>query len=318
MASSLLNRLRLKQLELICGVANGLSFRAIADKMSLSQPAISKMAREMESAIREPVFQRNREGVSLTPLGQSLIHQARMILSQVARIQSNVEQYRDGKDYVLRIGSPSYTAVTLLAEPIARLASLYPKVRIEMVDSVADTLFGQLKAGNLDFVVGSLPVGPMTDDDAALLHVEMLYPDQLSFIVRASGKPQAKSLGLKDLQSYSWVLPSKDSMVRHALRNATRDAQLPIPSPTIEAGSVPAIGALVAEQANLLGVLRADAAHHFVEQMGVVRLNVKPKIALPPIAIVHLKDSQFPEITHQLFDLIRNRAKALLSKTRRN
>ncbi|TAL91267.1 MAG: LysR family transcriptional regulator [Candidimonas sp.] len=317
MASPILNRLRLKQLELVCGVADGYSFRIMADKMSLSQPAISKMAREMESAIREPIFLRNREGVALTPLGLTLVHQARLILSQVSRIQSNVEQYRNGKNHVLRIGSPSYTAVTLLAKPIALLASLYPKVRIEMVDGVADTLFGQLKAGNLDFVVGSLPISPMTDDDAALLQVEMLYPDQLSFIVQATGKPQPKRLSLRELQSYSWVLPSRDSLVRHALRNAMRDAQLSIPSPTIEAGSVPAIGALVAEQPNLLGVLRADAAHYFAQQAGTTLLNVKPKIALPPIAIVHLKDSQFPAITQQLFGLIRDRAQTFLSKARR-
>lgn len=315
MASSLLNHLRLKQLELLCGVADGLTFRRLAEKMSLTQPAISKMAREMESALQAPVFLRNREGVVLAPVGRALLQQARMILTQLGHMQDNIEHYRSGKEHVLRLGSPSYTAVTLLAAPIAQLVCMQPNVRVEMMDAVADTLFAQLKNGELDFVVGSVPVRPMTDEDAALLHTEILYPDQISFITQSASKPQARSVALKDLQTYSWVLPSRDSLVRHALRTAMRDACLPIPRAAIEVGSIPTIGALIGQQPNLLGVVRADAAHHFARRAGISMINVRPRIALPPVAIVRLKDTEPTEIMLQLFDLIQVQARALLAKS---
>lgn len=313
MPAPLLNHLRFKQLELLCGVADGCSFRMLAERMSLTQPAISKMARDMESAAQAPLFVRNREGVTLAPMGQSLVQQARVILTQLERMRSNVEQYRGGKEYVLRLGSPSYTAVTLLAAPIAQLVAAYPAVRVEMVDSIADTLFAQLKNGELDFVVGSLPVRPMTDEDAALLHTEILYPDHVSFITHSAGRPHARSVALKDLQGYSWVLPARDSLVRHALRSVMRDAGLPIPRAAIEVGSIPTIGALVGQQPRLLGVVRADAAHHFARGAGVSMINVRPRIALPPVAIVRLKDNEPTGIMRALFELIRTQARTLLS-----
>ena len=77
----------LKQFELIKGVSEGLSFRQLADQMSLSQPAISKMAREMEDALGAAVFERRRDGVSLTPFGESLTHDARLIVNKLARLE---------------------------------------------------------------------------------------------------------------------------------------------------------------------------------------------------------------------------------------
>src|SRR3546814_7186156 len=87
-SAKLLSRLRLKQFELIKGVSEGLSFRQLADRMALSQPAISKMAREMEEALGTAVFERRREGVSLTVFGQSLVHDARLIVNKLARLRS--------------------------------------------------------------------------------------------------------------------------------------------------------------------------------------------------------------------------------------
>ena len=86
-SGKLLSRLRLKQFRLIKGVSEGLSFRQLADRMALSQPAISKMAREMEDTLGAAVFERHRDGVSLTAFGQSLVHDARLIVNKLARLE---------------------------------------------------------------------------------------------------------------------------------------------------------------------------------------------------------------------------------------
>ncbi|SHH21615.1 LysR family transcriptional regulator [Pollutimonas bauzanensis] len=312
-SASLVNRLRLKQFEMLCGVADGYSFRMLAESMSLSQPAISKIAREMESALGEPIFQRKREGVALTPFGQSLVHHARLVLKQIARMESKTRQQRDGKDEVLRLGSPSYTGVSLLAKPIAQLVAQHPGLRVEMSDGIADTLFTLLKTGEIDFIIGSLPAKPITDEEAALLHVEVLYPDELSIITNKETKYKSPVLQLKDLQSCSWVLPLKDSLIRGVLRKAMLDAQLPVPSPAVETSFIPAIGALIAEQPNLVGALRSDAAHYLSQRLGLTILQVRPKIPLPAVAIIRLKDAEPTAMALALFALIRQRVASLLS-----
>lgn len=311
--STLLNRLRLKQFEMICGVADGLSFRMLAEKMALSAPAISKIAREIEVALGIPVFERNRDGVVLTPFGYSLVHHSRLVLKQVARIESKLHAHADGNQVIFRLGAPSHTTVTLLAKPLATLVSNNPALRVEVTDGIANTLFDLLLEGDIDFIVGSLPARPLTDDEAALLHVEPLYPDEVSVIAHPSTVQPTHALELSDLQPYTWVLPKKDSLIRNVLHNAMLAAGLPVPRPAVETSFIPLIGAMVAEQPNLLGAVRSDAAHHLAQRLGVTIVKVKQTLPLPGVAILRLKDSEPPPVAFELFRLLRHRVSSLLN-----
>ncbi|WP_343499185.1 LysR family transcriptional regulator [Achromobacter denitrificans] len=181
-SGKLLNRLRLKQFELIKGVSEGLSFRQLADRMALSQPAISKMAREMEDTLGAAVFERHRDGVSLTAFGQSLVHDARLIVNKLARLESELAELRRSPIRTLRAGAPSYTGMSLLSRPVALIAARHQQAHVEIIDGIANRLFDMLMAGELDFVIGSLPSRNLSDEEAALLHVEVLYPDEVRFI----------------------------------------------------------------------------------------------------------------------------------------
>lgn len=311
--STLINRLRLKQFEMICGVADGLSFRLLSEQMALSAPAISKIAREIEAALGIPVFERKRDGVALTPFGRSLVHHARLVLNQVARIESKLGTHGDADHTILRLGAPSHTTVTLLAKPLAKLVSEHPALRVEVTDGIANSLFDLLLKGEIDFIVGSLPARPLTDDEAALLHVEPLYPDEISIIAHPSTLRPAHALELKDLQPYAWVLPKKDSLIRNGLRDAMLAAGLPVPHPAVETSFIPMIGTMVAEQPNLLGAVRSDAAHHLAQRLGISIVKIKQRIPLPGVAILRLKDVEPPPVTQELFGLIRDGVAKLLS-----
>src|SRR3546814_13153530 len=86
--------------------------------MALSQPAISKMAREMEEALGMAVFERRRAGVSLTVFGQSLVHDARLIVNKLGRLESELAALRRNPIRPLRAGAPSYTGMHLLSRPV--------------------------------------------------------------------------------------------------------------------------------------------------------------------------------------------------------
>lgn len=311
----LMSRLRLKQFELIIGVADGLSFRQLSERMALSQPAISKMARELEQTLGAPVFNRLREGVSLTPFGGALVHDARMVLNKIGRLENEIADMRGGKGRTLRVGAPSYTTVSLLSEPVAQLAARHPSMRIEMVDGVANSLFTMLMAGELDFVVGSLPARNLTDAEASMLHVDILYPDELCFVAQRRGDGGGRELALEDLLHYAWVTPTSDSLVRNALRVAMLAQKLPVPVPAIESSVMPSIAAIVAAHPGFIGVLRADAAVYMSRRLGLELLNVRPKIPLPPVAIVRAKDVEPSAAAQELFELLRDRARVLFENS---
>ncbi|ADP15891.1 bacterial regulatory helix-turn-helix protein, LysR family protein 74 [Achromobacter xylosoxidans A8] len=309
-SSKLLGRLRLKQFELIKGVSEGLSFRQLADQMSLSQPAISKMAREMEDTLGAAVFERRREGVSLTPFGESLTHDARLIVNKLARLESELAELRRNPIRTLRAGAPSYTGMSLLSRPVALIAARHQQAHVEIIDGIAVRLFDMLMAGELDFVIGSLPGRNLRDDEAALLHVEVLYPDELSFVAHPDTIQGGRQVPIEELLQYSWVMPSKDSLVRNALRTALLKLRLPVPPATVES-SPPFIGAVVAEQPGFIGLLRSDSAAYLAQRLNLTLLDVSPRIPLPPVAIFRLRDSEPSELAVELFALVRESVQTL-------
>lgn len=312
--SKLLSRLRLNQLSLLCGVADGLSFRQLAERLALSQPAISKMARELELTLGQSVFLRERSGVKLTPLGVQLVHDAKLIIKHVSRIEQNVKNYQLGIGATIKIGAPSYTAVSLLSEPIAQLIRQHPDIQIQTIDGVADHLFELLETGEIDFLVGSLPTTTFKDELGALLQIETLYPDEVCLITQKSNIQPNETLNLQKLQRFSWIMPSEDSLVRQALRNTLLLEGLPIPKASVQSSVVPVIGALVAENENLLGALRADAAYYLAQRLNLAIIQMQTRIALPSVAIIRLQHTEPTPLTLELFTLIRKRVNTLFEK----
>ncbi|QKH39481.1 LysR family transcriptional regulator [Achromobacter pestifer] len=309
-SSKLLSRLRLKQFELIKGVSEGLSFRQLADQMALSQPAISKMAREMEETLGAAVFERRRDGVALTAFGQSLTHDARLIVNKLARLESELTELRRNPIRTLRAGAPSYTGMSLLSRPVALIAARHQQAHLEIIDGIAARLFDMLMAAELDFVIGSLPERNLTDEEAALLHVEVLYPDELRFVAHPDTIQAGKPVPIEDLLQYSWVMPSKDSLVRNALRTALLKQGLPVPPATVES-SPPFIGAVVAEQPGFVGVLRSDSAAYLARRLNLSLLDVSPRIPLPPVALVRLRDSEPSGLAIEMLALVRESVQTL-------
>ncbi|MCW0209365.1 MAG: LysR family transcriptional regulator [Achromobacter sp.] len=309
-SARLLSRLRLKQFELIKGVSEGLSFRHLADRMALSQPAISKMAREMEEALGAAVFERRRDGVSLTAFGQSLVHDARLIVNKLGRLESELSELRRNPIRTLRAGAPSYTGMSLLSRPVALIAARHQQAHVEIIDGIASRLFDMLMAGELDFVIGSLPDRNLTDDEASLLHVEVLYPDELRFVAHRDTVRADQPVPIEDLLKHSWVMPSRDSLVRNALRAALLRKRLPVPPATVES-SPPFIGAVVAEHPGFIGLLRSDSAVYLARHLNLVLLDVRPRIALPPVAIFRLRDPDPSALAVELFALVRESVQTL-------
>lgn len=315
--SKLLSRLRLAQFNLLRGVADGYSFRQLADHMALSQPAISKMAREMESALGESIFQRERNGVRLTPLGERLAHDARLIVNHISRIEEQVVAHRESTGAILRVGSPSYTAVSLLSGPVSQLVRQHPTAQIKMIDGVARTLLNSLKAGDIDFLIGSLPTTEPHNDQSPQFQVEVLYPDEVCFLAHKSKARSDKPVTLSALQNFSWIMPSQDSLIRQSLQNAMLTSGLAYPTASVESSVISTIGALVAENDNCIGALRADAAHYLAQQLNLTVIQTQQRIPLPPVAIIQLQHTEPLPIATELFTLIRKRVSSLFKQTTR-
>lgn len=303
---SLLRGLRLPQLQLVRMAGSGANFREMADALHVTQPAITKMARELERSLGAPVFERSATGVRLSRFGQAVLSQVQRSLAHLDQLAEDLPSHREGAGAALRIGSPSFTAAALLARPVAQWLGLTPGGRVVMSDGVSAQLLAMLHAGELDAVIGSLDDGASSDDELQQLRFEALYDDSVSFVTSADTPGLDGPVGLAELCRLPWVLPPRNSQVWMALRRELTLAGHALPHGVVEASSIPAIGAILRHAPGTVGAMRADAGRYLARHHGLRLLPVAPALALPRVGIVRLRSSAHDASLEALLTIVRH------------
>jgi DNA-binding transcriptional LysR family regulator len=121
------------EVELFLAVAEAGSVSAAASRLKTTQPTVSRRLAELEASLGEPLFARSVEGTVPTSFGERLLPAARRMAEaagEVERVASGAAATPKG---VVRVTAPPGVAYTFLAPLAARLRSLLPEVRLEIV-----------------------------------------------------------------------------------------------------------------------------------------------------------------------------------------
>src|SRR6218665_1624588 len=102
---ALLRGLRLPQLQLVRMAGAGANFRKMAEALHVTQPAITKMARELERTLGAPLFERGATGVRLSRFGLAVLSQVQRSLAHLEQLVDDLPSHREGSGAALRIGS---------------------------------------------------------------------------------------------------------------------------------------------------------------------------------------------------------------------
>lgn len=172
------NRIKFRHVHCFLEVARQGSIQRAADAMAISQPAVSKTLRELEELLCQTLFERSKQGVTLTEAGTAFLHVAGPSVQALRRGIQNLRS--DGfKAGELRLGVLSSVETWLMPEVIGRLHQQHQGLRISVESGPAVYLLGLLRSGEVDLVVGRLSDSP----HLAGLQFEHLYGDALKFVV---------------------------------------------------------------------------------------------------------------------------------------
>jgi len=152
------DRPTIRQLEYLVAVADEGSFSRAAERCFVSQPTLSGQVRLLESRIGQECFERTPRGVFVTPIGAELIEHARKTIAAVDQFLGAANAQTEPLVGRIRFGSVSTITPYLLPEVLAELAIDYPELTIELHDDVGERLVERLMAGELDVILGPLPL----------------------------------------------------------------------------------------------------------------------------------------------------------------
>lgn len=243
----------LKQLEYFVHVAELGSFTRAATVLRVAQPALSRQVRSLEVELRQPLFDRNGRGVTLTEGGKRLLAHGRGILMQVERARQDLEDQRGAASGRLAIGLPPSVSRTLTGPLVEAFRERFPKATLTMVEGLSTYVLEWLVLGRVDCAV-VYNVTPAATVDLVPVLEETLY------LVSARGTARTllgKPVPLARVAEHELVMPSRPHSIRMLLESTLATAGLK-PRIGLEIESVPAILDLV-ERNPLHAVLALNA-----------------------------------------------------------
>ncbi|WP_055523635.1 LysR substrate-binding domain-containing protein [Streptomyces graminilatus] len=118
-----------RDLRYFTSVAEELSFTRAAERLFVSQPALSKQIRMLEKQLGVVLFERDRRAVRLTAVGEALLPHARAMLAAWEAAQTAVQEARTAERHTLVIGMSTSPGRGLLPALRARLDFRHPEAR---------------------------------------------------------------------------------------------------------------------------------------------------------------------------------------------
>ena len=149
----------LQQLEYILAVDKCRHFGKAADVCNVTQPTLSAMIGKLEEELNVKIFDRTRQPISPTPVGELVIRQAQEVLYQSNRIKDIIEEERHSLTGIFRVGILPTIAPYLLPRFFPQLMKKYPQLDIRVREMKTSEIKkalaeGELEAGILAMLAG--------------------------------------------------------------------------------------------------------------------------------------------------------------------
>lgn len=200
---AVLPELELRQYRYFAVLAQELHFARAAERLDISQPALSQQLRLIERRVGAPLLERNRRHVELTEVGMVLQEQALLMLAQMQQSQRAVAQAVNGGAGCVEIG---YVASAALSGVLPRLVYQYRQERpaVQVVLREMDMLeqLEAIAAGRLDVGFIRPPIAQLPDG----LSMFDLLVEPMMAVLRSSHPLAGQSrIQLEDLQSETFI-----------------------------------------------------------------------------------------------------------------
>jgi LysR family transcriptional regulator, hydrogen peroxide-inducible genes activator len=200
------------QLEYIVAVYNHGSFSVAASHCFVTQPTLSMQIQKLEDELGVTIFDRSRNPIAATDIGEKLIRQAKVILDERDRFQNLVEDVKGEFTGILKIGIIPTIAPFLLPLFLQKFVNKYPKIELIFDELTTAEIISGLNRSSLDFGILALPVY-----DSGIIAKSLYYEPFVGFIPEHHKLFRKKKLDVEDLNADDLLLLKEG----HCLRDQT-------------------------------------------------------------------------------------------------
>ena len=222
----------LDQLRILHAISNEGSFKKAAEKLYISQPAVSLQVQNLERQLNTPLFYRDKRKARLTETGQLLIKYCDRILSlceETCRALDELHTLQSGR---LIIGASQTTGTYLMPRLIGVFRHKYPKIDVELQVHSTRKISWDVANGNIDL---ALVGGEVPKEVQTTLDVISYAEDELALILPLSHSFAAKkAIQKEDLYRLNYIALNTKSSIRNVIEKTLLDHGIDINNFKIE------------------------------------------------------------------------------------
>lgn len=256
-------------------VADTGSITTAADRLNISQPALSRRLQQLEDYLGAELMVRGRKGVELSMVGQLVATEARVIVNRFDNLRQQVQAHQQLDSGTVTIGGGATAVSFLLPQAITEFRADLPGIRFQLKEAGSREVARDIASGRLELGLVTMPV--QTRD----LDVRKLMTDHIVLVARRdhplASKKQVES---QDLIEHAYVGFEAGSAIRQIIDATLRASGVEL-NVVMELRSIPAILRMVATTGYLAFVSRISIENQSeIAEISVTGLAIERQLAL--------------------------------------
>ena len=271
------------------------SFSIAAQRLYISQSAISQCIHQLESDLNAQLFVRTRKGVSLTNEGQLLFLKVESAITSIEQGEKQLDRLRHLEAGELRIAAGDTITTHFLLKYLEAYHATYPNIRIEMANSYSSQMLTLVKEGKADLAFVNMPM----EDDELVFEPYLEINDV--FVCGPDFEKKA-SYSWEEVAELPLILIEKNASSRHFLEKNFKERNIAL-HPQIEV----AVHDLLIRFASIhLGIscVIEQFSKAELEQGIITKIPLDPPLPKRSIGCAYLKNAPLSYAAKAFLDMI--------------
>lgn len=257
---------------LVAAIDEG-SLRAAARRLGVTQPALTKLIRELERELSATLLNRSTSGVVATAQGMVLYERTTAAERELSHAVEQIRQLGGRMTGSLTVGAVPLAVMLLVPETLRTFGAEFPDIQLRIYEELYIAQLTRLRKGEVDIALGPRPEGLATGE----FIVETLMPISMVIVV-SKGNPLARARNLAELGDAPWVYTGASPDAGYARLLYERHGLKPPPA-----------AALVNSTLGLLSIIASGNCVGLMPQQIAVHPLAQQHLRIVPVAEGPLK-----------------------------
>ena len=280
-------------------VAKSGSLTRAAEELYISQPAVSRSIKQLETQLGVTLFTRTHRGMVLSAKGGKVIFsEVERALGLLEEAENRISEMINLATGTIRIGASDTIFEYFLADKIAEFHERFPSVKIElMADFTPDTI-EKLKSDKCDVAFVNLPI---TADSDLKLYGNCMRLNDIFIAGEKYSSLSEKPISLSALKKYPLILMDENTIARRSLNNFLSSVGVSF-TPSIEVGSWDLMKRLVSKGMGI-GVIPREYAMRRLNEKSLYEVKTEVSLPVRSVGILLKKNATISYALHCFIDL---------------